>query len=399
MHLAESLESRRLLTVDFSPTLNGLRRIAGPGVPIENSIYVFNYGTTASPGVAYRVVLANDGELTQDVTVVKTGTLGAIQPEANAVIDIDYDVPSSLYGTNRVLGVIIDPDNLVAEIGEDNNQDIDDFRIATPFTGSTINGTGGDDDIVLSLVGGGDTTHFTVTGTSGAGESGLQIGEIATLGSRVTVNLLAGNDRFTGELNGVDTDVFGGDGNDVISANTGDNRVEGGSGDDSLAANAGDDTILGGDGDDRIADAGGLNQIDAGDGDDEISGGLGNDSIDAGAGDDYVRARVGDDTVFGGAGRDTIHGDLGDDRLSGNAGGDYLNGGDGDDTLLGQGGRDKLHGAAGNDRLIGGAGNDIFDARENGVPGGIDTLGGNAGDDEAYADVSDLLASIEVRST
>jgi hypothetical protein len=84
--------------------------------------------------------------------------------------------------------------------------------------------------------------------------------------------------------------LFGGNGNDVLT---------GGSGADQLFGGNGNDTLNGGDGDDIL---------DGGAGDDTVVGGKGNDKAFLGAGNDTFIWKPGDgnDTVEGGAGFDTL---------------------------------------------------------------------------------------------
>ncbi|MES9991035.1 MAG: calcium-binding protein [Candidatus Thiodiazotropha sp.] len=95
--------------------------------------------------------------------------------------------------------------------------------------------------------------------------------------------------------------------------------------------------------------------------DDNIIGTDGDDEIDSDAGDDLVIAGDGDDLVHGGLGNDELRGDAGDDWLYGDDGNDRLLGGEGMDRLFGGLGDDILRGGLGNgDVLNGGRGNDIY---------------------------------------
>ncbi|NJN23386.1 MAG: PKD domain-containing protein, partial [Acaryochloridaceae cyanobacterium RL_2_7] len=102
---------------------------------------------------------------------------------------------------------------------------------------------------------------------------------------------------------------------------------------------------------------------------DTIYGGLGNDDItarghhdyiEAYAGDDKLRGGGGHDTIWGGAGNDTLLGSNGSDSLIGGADNDFLLGGNGDDILRGGDGMDQLLGGKGADTLEGGLGQDRF---------------------------------------
>ena len=90
--------------------------------------------------------------------------------------------------------------------------------------------------------------------------------------------------------------MFGGSGNDVLSARTSDQDVEhgvalfGGSGNDRIDGASNEDTIKGGSGHD---------DLDGGDGDDVILGGKGADLIRGGGGEDVIRGGAGSDTLYG----------------------------------------------------------------------------------------------------
>jgi Ca2+-binding RTX toxin-like protein len=66
----------------------------------------------------------------------------------------------------------------------------------------------------------------------------------------------------------------------------------------------------------------------------ELYGGAGNDLITAGRGNDRLDGGTGDDFLFGGLGNDVLLGGLGDDWLFGGPGVDILDGGAGRDRLL-----------------------------------------------------------------
>lgn len=199
--------------------------------------------------------------------------------------------------------------------------------------------------------------------------------------------------------------ILGGRGNDVISTRTVDGLIDlqGNDGDDILfGSHLGDDRLHGGAGNDRIFGLGGDDYIQAGNGTNFVAGGEGNDRI-----------------YGAGGGIDTLHGEDGDDIISARSGNDLLFGGAGEDLLIGSTGVDVLQGGAGRDLLI--AGNtthassvsqwDLGDQQllqvlENWLAnhqGGfltstlsaddaaIDTLLGEAGDDDFYTGTGDLL--------
>jgi Ca2+-binding RTX toxin-like protein len=93
---------------------------------------------------------------------------------------------------------------------------------------------------------------------------------------------------------------------------------------------------------------------------------------------DYVSGGVGDDTVHGNADHDTVVGDAGNDRVYGDAG---------DDNLAGNDGMDSLYGGAGADSSAGGNGDDVIVS----LGGGTDTVRGDAGRDQFWADPADVI--------
>jgi Ca2+-binding RTX toxin-like protein len=152
-------------------------------------------------------------------------------------------------------------------------------------------------------------------------------------------------------------------------------------------------TQIGSAGADAIYGIGGADIIAGGDGDDEIVGRDGADQLSGGAGNDTLRGGQGNDLLGGDDGDDDLDGGEGDDSLAGGAGRDILNGREGNDMLSGGADDDMLYGAEGNDVLNGGAGDDYLDS-DWGYPGeviGIDTLRGDAGNDNLWAIGEDFL--------
>jgi len=87
-----------------------------------------------------------------------------------------------------------------------------------------------------------------------------------------------------------------------------------------------------------------------------VHGGLGDDVVFGSAGINYMRGQAGNDTLHGGGDNDGLNGDAGNDSLFGDEGNDSLDGGDGNDSLNGGEGNDLLIGQAGDDIIEGGAG-------------------------------------------
>jgi Ca2+-binding RTX toxin-like protein len=119
------------------------------------------------------------------------------------------------------------------------------------------------------------------------------------------------------------------DGGQPTVANTTEIVVSGGNGDDTISlGNAAlpPAQLFGGNGDDVLTGGSGADQLFGGNGNDTLNGGDGNDTLDGGAGDDTVVGGKGTDTAFLGAGNDTFIWNPGD-------GNDVVEGGSGFDTL------------------------------------------------------------------
>ncbi|MDW3222625.1 MAG: calcium-binding protein [Paracoccaceae bacterium] len=167
-----------------------------------------------------------------------------------------------------------------------------------------------------------------------------------------------GDDILSGET-GIDT-IEGGDGDDVARGGDDDDFLSGGSGNDTLDGNLGDDMIDGGLGNDALIGASGDNLIFGREGDDAIRSGGGDDVLYGGEGNDRMLGSANNDTLYGGIGNDILDGNTQADELFGNQGNDILRGGDGFDVLWGDNDDDILVGGNGNDILEGGKGIDIL---------------------------------------
>ena len=231
----------------------------------------------------------------------------------------------------------------------------------------------------------------------------------------------AGDDVIYG-IGGLKNTIYGGDGNDSITAGdsgdvlygeNGTDLILGGLGNDIISGGAGTDSLLGGGGNDliwggqagviaststeytytslsaliysaglpkyRISDNLALmpdgaftlflDSFDglASDGDDRIGGGPGNDLLIGGGGkniiegddgNDYLDGGADLDETSGGAGLDVVRGGANDDILHGNSDIDQLYGDDGSDTLFADGG-DVSNNQTGQ-RLFGGRDNDFL---------------------------------------
>ncbi|EAW37752.1 calcium-binding protein [Lyngbya sp. PCC 8106] len=123
----------------------------------------------------------------------------------------------------------------------------------------------------------------------------------------------SGDDNFTGGF-GDDT-VYGGVGVEALRGGDGNDLLFGQTAGDSIDGQMGNDTILGGEGDDFIRDESlplEINLLYGGQGDDNLTAGAGNDSIWGDQGNDNLQAGAGVDVLTGGSGFDVlIGGDLG----------------------------------------------------------------------------------------
>ncbi len=189
---------------------------------------------------------------------------------------------------------------------------------------------------------------------------------------RVPLQVLGGNDNDTLIGTAGADYLFGGDGNDSITANDGDDTVKG---------DVGNDTIIGGKGNDNIQGQSGLDSITGDDGNDTLSGGEDNDVLNGFAGNDLITGEDGNDTLFGGTGNDRIEGGTGNDTIRGHEGNDLLLGGDGNDTLRGEAGNDTINAGDGDDTVDAGDGNDLATGGN-----GNDTIDGGLGNDTLLGD-------------
>jgi Ca2+-binding RTX toxin-like protein len=146
--------------------------------------------------------------------------------------------------------------------------------------------------------------------------------------------------------------------------------------------------VLSGAGDDSVTIGDGITNdyVYGGDGNDTIVGGNGNDSLSGGANKDRIYGAQGNDVLRGNGGNDALFGQDGIDRLFGGAGNDWLDGGSSND---------RLQGDANNDTMYGQGGNDHFYAK---ADGGIDSLIGGSGTDDARRDAGDIVNTIEILS-
>ena len=229
---------------------------------------------------------------------------------------------------------------------------------------ATLYGTDGDDTIVVTP--GEAAGEIRVSGITGVADGTLFSG-INTL----TIRGGSGNDRITVDSGQVWSDVYGGDGDDVLIATGRADNLHGGRGNDLIAGSIQDQNLDDGPGNDTIDGGGGIDSLyvgwpclpedpSSGHGEDATSGvvvrmdlgtvpndGFGGQDIIANIRDVYVGSPL-NDVVYGDDqdnrivcsdnscryGSDTIYGGGGDDWIGISKASGLLSGGDGNDTLF-----------------------------------------------------------------
>lgn len=296
---------------------------------------------------------------------------------------------------------------------------------------------------VLTVIG--DAQDNTIEVSANAGGTILvNSGDVAIKGGMATAtNIkliqifgLGGNDNLSlKETNGAlaKANIFGGSGNDIITAGSGNDQLFGESGDDTLLGKGGNDQLFGGDGNDVLTSGSGNDQVFGQSGNDrliwnpgdgnalneggagsdtvEVIGGNGNENftitangsrvrfdrvspfpfnLDIGTAENLVvNASGGNDTITAGNGLANLI----QITMDGGAGNDTLNGGDGNDTLNGGDGEDFVDGNRGDDVAWLGAGRDVFQWD----PGdGSDVVEGQEGSDTMVFNGANISEKIEI---
>jgi Ca2+-binding RTX toxin-like protein len=186
-----------------------------------------------------------------------------------------------------------------------------------------ITSDGGDGD------GDGDGSTDPILGTDGD--------DLLTATGSETIFGGAGNDTLSADEGSDGAMLNGEDGDDTLTLSGTDGTADGGAGDDTITAYGTGGTVAGGEGDDAITVLGTADSISGGTGDDTIqvdSGLLGaSGPVDGGAGDDRIvlteSATATTQEAIGGAGDDTLRSEL----IDGEAGADVLTGGTGADQF------------------------------------------------------------------
>jgi hypothetical protein len=258
--------------------------------------------------------------------------------------------------------------------------------------------------------GGEDTTGLVVTGAPGednrlsitARPGGVLVedagapltGDCRRAGSRgrfctfidyAQVDLGDGNDTL--ELDGIDTNVSAGPGDDRVLVSSGGFTLDGGLGADLLEAGRGARATV------TYADraegvtvrVNGLPDDGAPGEEDDVRGAI--TGIEGGKGDDLLESGSAVLSMEGLDGNDVLNGGPSADTLSGGPGDDELSGGDGDDSMTGQEGADLLVGGSGRDGVS--YGYSELPVRLS-IGGGADDGAASEGD-EIREDVEDLV--------
>ncbi|MEZ0579825.1 lamin tail domain-containing protein [Nocardioides sp. MH1] len=324
----------------FTPDYTAAARIGFDG---KSATWILA-STTAS--------VSRTGDLVGAANVVDA--VGFSGPAASAPgYEVNPVAPSTLEGGTRVACTDTD----------DNGADFGDGVVRTP-TSST-----GTDPVCGAHKCDGKTATIVGTGSTIEGTDGDDV-IVGTDGAEV-IHGNGGNDTICA-LDGDDT-VTGGDGNDKVYGGLGADGLDGTSGIDLLHGGAGDDvvysgltgtegdTVFGGPGADTLNGGPGADTINGGADDDQINGDSGSDTLRGNGGVDLIGGGSGAEIIVGGPGGDTLSGGDDNDTIRGGDGADDVSGEDGKDFLLGGADVDSLKGGAGDDRLNGGAGDDTLD--------------------------------------
>lgn len=169
------------------------------------------------------------------------------------------------------------------------------------------------------------------------------------LDNTVIIRAGEGGDLIDGANAGLSLELFGGAGDDTLTAGASDDLLDGGDGANVLTGGAGNDRIVGGIGIDRavyVGNQSGFQQVvDDANGEITLADTIGVE------GTDTLTAEI-DEIDFNGTLFDITQGDAADNTLTGDANNNLLAGRGGDDTLSGGDGNDFLTGGSGTDTAI-----------------------------------------------
>ena len=230
--------------------------------------------------------------------------------------------------------------------------------------------------LLITLTEGADTYDNTLDGATILALAGDDTIYNSSLGSDVSIDGGAGDDRVINRASSVS--IAGGAGNDYISNYYGTNLfISGGDGNDSISNTGttiqsanGDQTIMsadnatldGGDGDDDINSDGSNVSINAGNGNNLIRNGGSNVSINAGDGDDYISSDGSNVSINAGDGNNFIYNGHGDGiSINAGTGNDSNTNDEGVNALINAGdGADSIRNFAYNVTINAGDGNDTI---------------------------------------
>ena len=296
-----------------------------------------------------------------------------IAPNAYALTDYYAQIPGIFEAT-----LLAGADTITGGTGDDELNGYGGIDTIHGGNGAdTIDGGDGNDiifgdggnDIIISNDGQGADNIDGGTGLDNAfvDRSGLTAAQTANFSNaNATVTLSDGTKIIRVEA----ITYHAGTGDDVVTASndiggSDNNRLYGGAGNDTLTASAQGAFLSGGDGADTLNGAAGYDFIDGGEGNDIIqtggNGGLDIDIIVGGAGDDQITVNhAGNHVIYGddalglvAAGNDII-----DLSAAGASSQNTIFGGGGGDSIIASAGNDDVTGGAGDDDINGGAGTD-----------------------------------------
>jgi len=332
---------------------------------------------TVGPGANH----IDGGEGVDQLSYAAYSVLNAIQSQGEAPDGIAVDLSAGRVYTLKT--------------GDDGRPVYDSATVKDSFTNiEHIVGTIGNDWFDLGPladvpVSGGTRTLWL---NGGRGQDTLDLSRLSPRFTDVSIDLLGGTIRLSGQTDDIGIyqinidgfeNIIGSAADDRLTAKAIEGTIDTGAGDDRITVTRGDVTVDGGAGIDRLHTAyQGAVAIDlGGDGaqpyraayDAALVGrlvktvtGTGIESVKASDFSDVILAPdIGPHgSVRAGGGRDVVFGGDADNRFYGQKGDDTLYGGSGDDLLHGGSGNDRLIGGLGRDTLTGGKGRDIFEVSD-----------------------------------
>jgi Ca2+-binding RTX toxin-like protein len=167
------------------------------------------------------------------------------------------------------------------------------------LTNTTMSGFGADSFTNIEL--------FRLSG--GPSANSISASTFSLAGATLVINGEGGDDVIVGSLIG-----------DTINGGAGDDSIRGGEGDDLLNGGDGDDTLNGGAGNYFLNGGAGADGLSGFTGNDVLNGNSDDDTLFGGVGDDTLLAAAGNDTAIGGDGIDVVRGQGGTDVLVGATG-------------------------------------------------------------------------------